>query len=179
MTGFVAAWVTGGAIRDGYDPVDEAISRLAAAGTEHRLWMTTGLVAFGVGVAAYSWALRRALDGAAWAAALASALATLGVAAAPLGDHDTAHNIAALTGYAALAATPLLAAPALRAGGRRRWARASIVCGVVTSCLLAVSTLGPWHGAAQRAGLLVTDAWIVGTALTMWRRGRLVTPARS
>ncbi len=174
VAGFVGAWVVGGLTSGGYDPVDDAISRLAAVSAEHRPWMTLGFVTFGVGVATYSWALRSALGGPAWVAALTTSLATLGVAAAPLDAHDTAHTVAALTGYVALAATPLLAAPVLRAAGRTRWANASVVCGTLTACLLAASMLDPWHGATQRAGLLVTDVWIVATAVTMWRRGRLV-----
>jgi hypothetical membrane protein len=177
VAGFVTAWAVCGATRDGYDPIEDAISRLAASGTADRAWMTAGFVVFGVGVATYSCALRSALRGPSWAAALVTALATLGVAAAPLGSLDTAHQVAALTGYVALAATPLLAAPALRAGGRARAAWASVVCGVLTACLLTASTLDPWHGATQRAGLLVTDVWIVVTAVTMWRRGRLVPAA--
>ena len=177
VAGFVGAWVVCGSLRVGYDPVHDAISQLAASDTQHRRWMTAGFVVFGVGVAVYSWALRGALRGPSWAAALVTALATLGVAAAPLGSLDTAHHVAALTGYVALAATPLLAAPALQAGGRARAARASVVCGVLTACLLTASILDPWHGATQRAGLLVTDVWIVVTAVTMWRRGRLVPAA--
>lgn len=174
VAGFVGAWAVCGALREGYDPLQDAISRLAAVDTEHRVWMTAGFVTFGLGVSAYSWALRRALPGPAWLAALTTALATLGVAAAPLDAHDTAHTVAAATGYVALAATPLLAAPSLRRNGRPVAARASLVCGTVTAALLASTMLDPWHGATQRAGLLVTDAWIVATALTMWRRGRLL-----
>jgi hypothetical membrane protein len=171
----VGAWAVCGALREGYDPIDEAISRLAAVDTEHRLWMTAGFVTFGIGVAAYSWALRRALPGPAWVAALTTAVATLGVAAAPLDALDTAHTVAAVTGYVSLAATPLLAARDFRAAGRSRWARASVACGLVTAVLLAASTLDPMHGATQRAGLLVTDAWIVATAVTMWRRRGLLS----
>ena len=49
------------------------------------------------------------------------------------------------------------------------WARASIACGVGSAVLLVASTFDRGHGATQRLGLLVTDAWIVATAWTMWR----------
>lgn len=177
MACFVGAWVVGGTIRNGYDPVNTAISELAASGTDHRQLMTGGFVMFGVGVSLYSWALRSALHSAAWVAALIAALATFGVAAAPLGAHDTLHVLAAATGYVALAAMPLLAAPAFRAAGEPRRAAASIACSLVTAALLAASLLDPAHGATQRGGLLVADAWIVVTSLTMWRQGELVRHA--
>jgi hypothetical membrane protein len=172
--GFVGAWVACGLARDGYSPVDDAISRLAESGTSGRGWMTAGFVAFGVGVPLYSLALRRALDGPAWITALTTGIATLGVAAFPLGDADTAHAIAAVTGYATLAATPALATITFRRRGASRWATASAACAVGSAALLTASiATDRYHGASQRLGLLVTDGWIVATAWTMWRRARL------
>jgi hypothetical protein len=135
--------------------------------------MTAGFVAFGIGVPVYAQTLRRALPGRAWMTATATGLATLGVAAAPLGRADTAHAVFAFSGYATLAATPLLAAPVFRRVGAETWARWSVVCGVGSAVLLSASTIDRWHGLTQRTGLGVTDAWIVATAWTMWRHGRL------
>lgn len=173
VTGFVGAWVLAGLSRDGYSAVDDAISRLAAAGAPNRWAMTAGFVVFGLGMPIYSLALRRAVDGPAWLAAALSGVATLGVAAAPLEVADAAHNIAATVGYIALAAIPLLAAPALRRRGDLMWATASVLCGTASAVLLAASSFDPAHGLTQRLGLGVTDAWIVATSWAMWRHGRI------
>lgn len=173
VVGFVAAWIACGVARDGYSPVDDAISELAEVGAPGRAWMTAGFVVFGVGVPLYARALRTALPGPAWIAATVTGLATLGVAATPLGGADAAHGAFAVLGYASLAATPLLAAPTFRRAGADGWARASIACGACSAVLLAASTFEPGHGASQRVGLLITDAWIVATAWSMLRSGRL------
>jgi hypothetical protein len=43
-TSFVAAWLVGGLVADDYDPLQDAISRLAAEGAPTRPLMTAGLV---------------------------------------------------------------------------------------------------------------------------------------
>ncbi len=172
---FVAAWLVGGAIRRGYSPIDDAISQLAAVGTPGRSLMTAGFVGFGVGVPIYAMALRRSVPGPAWGTAVATGLATLGVAAVPLGASsttDTAHAGLAALAYVALAATPLLAAGPLRASGRRPAAAASVATGVTTALCLAATTLGPAHGLLQRAGLTLGDAWLAASAAWMLRGGR-------
>ena len=171
--GFVSAWAIRGATRDGYSAVDDAISQLAASGAPARNWMTAGFLAFGIGVPVYAIALRKALSGPAWITATATGLCTLAVAAAPLGVADTAHNVAAAAGYASLAATPLLAARQFRAQGDRAWAAWSLVAGIGSAVSLVVSTSDTTHGLFQRLGLGFTDLWIIATALTMWRTGRL------
>ena len=175
---FVAAWVGAGAATDGYSPVDDAISRLAAEGAATRAVMTAGFVAFGIGVSLYAIALRRTLPGRAWVAAMASAVATLGVALFPL-DHshlgDRMHASFAGAGYAALAATPLLAARPLWRRGHRGAAIASIVIGAASGLCLAATVVGPAHGLFQRLGLTSVDAWLVATAV-MLGRGHLGPP---
>jgi len=133
--------------------------------------MTAGFVAFGVGVSLLAIELRSTLRGPAWTAALATALATLGVAAFPLGSptRDAVHGVFASIGYITLAALPLLAARALARDGRNGWARASVAVAAVSAACLAATTLGPLHGLFQRAGLSVADAWIVATALSLRR----------
>jgi hypothetical membrane protein len=128
---FVTAWAVLGARKAGYNPVTDQISRLAAAGVPERPAMSAGFVVFGLAVPAYGLALRRSLPGPAWTTAVATGLATLGVAAFPLDGPagDTPHAIAAGIGYATLAATPLLAARPLHRSGRPRWAVASVVSG--------------------------------------------------
>jgi hypothetical membrane protein len=173
VVGFVTAWAACGALRDGYSPIDDAISELAEVGAPNRFWMTAGFVAFGVGVPLYARALRAAVAGSAWIAAVITGLATLGVAATPLGRFDTAHGVFAVVGYASLAMTPLLAAPTFRRAGADGWAHASIACGAGSAVFLMTSSFVRGHGAAQRLGLLVTDAWIVATAWSMCRHGEL------
>ena len=136
---FVAAWVVLGARKTGYNPIEDHISRLAAQGVPERPAMTAGFLAFGVSLPLYSLALRSRLGGYAWATAAATGIATVAVAAFPLDGPvgDTAHAVAAGSGYATLAATPLLAALPLHRLGRVGWSRASLVAGSVSAgCLV-------------------------------------------
>jgi len=167
---FVGAWAVGGATESGYSPVHDPISELAQSGASTRVLMTAGFVVFGVAVTMYATALRAALPGWAWFAAFVAGIATLGVAAFPLGSptSDSIHGLFVGTGYVALAATPPLAAPRL---DRRR--PISIVVGVISAVCLAATLAGPAHGLFQRLGLTVVDAWIVATAVAMYRRGGL------
>ena len=170
---FIGGWAVGGAVRAGYSPVEDAISRLAAVGASTRPLMTAGFVAFGVGVPVYALALRRALPGPAWTTAVATGLATLGVAATPLDTSaavDAVHGVFAGTGYATLAATPLLAARPLAAAGHRRAAVASAATGLASAACLAATLVGERHGLWQRLGLTIGDAWLVASAAWMVRR---------
>jgi hypothetical membrane protein len=166
---FVAAWAGSGATTEGYSPVHDAISDLAAVGAPTRVAMTAGFVVFGVGLIAFGFALRTALDDRAWVAAVATGACTIGVAATPLGgwSGDTVHAIFAGAGYFMIVALPLLASVPLAAAGRRGWAIASRVTGVTAALCLAATTFGPAHGFWQRLGLTVGDIWIAVTALAL------------
>jgi hypothetical membrane protein len=172
---FVLAWVIAGLSTDGYSPVDDAISELAASDADTQVLMTAGLAIFGIGVGCYAFALRRVLPGDAWIAALVCAVATLGVAATPLRQFDTdvAHGVFALVGYVAIASIPILAAPMFAARGQSTWAATSWFAGALSGvCLLLTAT--DWSsGFFQRAGLAVGDAWIVATAVALVLEGRL------
>ncbi len=137
--------------------------------------MTAGLVVFGVAVPLYGVLLRDALPGRSWIALVVTGLATLGVAAVPLGrGTDGLHGAFAGLGYVSLAAAPALAAFELRRRGRRAAATWSLAAaGVAGVCLLA-TVAGPAHGLFQRLGLTIGDAWIVATAVVLLRRGRLL-----
>lgn len=176
---FVGAWLVGGLLRDGYDPLEQAISQLAREGTPDRGLMTAGLVAFGVLLPVWAVVLGRVLgSGAVRTAAAVAGLATLAVAALPLtrepgGTQDLLHALAAATGYVAMAATPLLAAGPLRRRGHRLAAIASTAVGLVSAaCLVGTVALGSGGGGLQRAGLGVVDAWHVVAATWVLRSAR-------
>lgn len=139
--------------------------------------MTAGFVAFGVGVPVYAQSLRFAVPGPSWVAATLTGMATLGVAAAPLGRADAAHYVFATIGYVSLAATPLLAARSFRRIGAPAWARWSTACALASGIVLLASTIDRGHGLTQRLGLGITDVWIVVTAWSIWRRGGLAPTA--
>jgi hypothetical membrane protein len=164
---FVGAWAVLGRRLPGYDPTQDAISRLAADGAPDAAWMSAGFVAFGIGVPLFGLALRDALDGPAWTTAVATGVATLGVAAFPLDGWagDGPHNLAAGIGYVTLAATPLLAAAPLRRLGHRRAAIGSRVVGTAALVSLALTTVDEHSGLFQRIGLTLGDAWLVVAAV--------------
>jgi hypothetical membrane protein len=170
--GFVAAWVTAGALATGYSPVNEVISRLAAVDAPMRGLMTAGLACFGVAVLGYSVALRDALGVSASVAASASGVATLGAGAFPLGASsviDLVHVGFATVGSAALALTPLLAARQLAADGHRAAATGSRLVGVLSAGCLATSAFAPPEGLMQRVGLTLAHAWIAASAIAIIR----------
>jgi len=172
-TGFISAWVIGSAVTTlPYSSMDDAISRLAAVGSDTRWLMTAGFVTFGLSLPTFGWALRSTLPGRAWIAATATGLATLAVAATPLDRSDMVdrlHGLFAGIGYVTLAATPLLAAPPLLAMGHRRLAVSGIAAGVTSTIALALTVTGLPTGLFQRLGLTVSDAWIIAAALAMRR----------
>ena len=177
---FVAAWSIGGLAASHYSAIHDAISKLAEVGAPTRPWMTAGFVAFGIGLPLYAVALRASLPGRSWMTAAATGLATLGVAAAPLGrshSGDVVHGIFAGVGYVTLAFTPLLAAAPLRRAGRSTAANLAIAAGIVAAISLAATTVSDANGLFQRLGLTIGDAWIVATAAALLR-GRLA-PRRS
>ena len=162
---FVAGWAVLGARTAGYEPLEDAISRLAGEGAPTRTAMTLSFVAFGLLLPLWGRTLARELRVPALAPVVAVAgLATLAVAALPLtreggSAQDAAHAVAALTGYVAMAATPLLASR-----GLGRWAReASLLVGLTAAYALAWSAV-TGSGGHQRLGLTVVDAWHVAVA---------------
>ena len=172
---FLSGWIIGARRTKGYSVVDDAISRLAAAGAPTRWLMTVGFVGFTIGVGFFAAGLREALPGRAWQAALAASIATFGVALFPLdlsGTVDLIHGAAAFSGYIALSALPVLAAPEIERRGLRHWAVASRVCGIISAVALVATLFGPAHGLFQRIGVTVGDAWIVAAAIFLPRPGR-------
>jgi hypothetical protein len=176
--GFIGAWVIGAVTTDApYSSIDDAISRLAAVGSDTRWLMTAGFATFGVSLPVFAWALRSTIPGRAWSAATATGLATLAVAAAPLDRSDIVdglHGVFAAIGYLTLAATPLLAVAPLLARGHRRLARSGIAAGLTSATALALTATGLPTGLFQRIGLTVSDIWIIAVALAI-RRGDIAT----
>ncbi|MEY2420526.1 MAG: hypothetical protein QOI95_593 [Acidimicrobiaceae bacterium] len=178
--GFVAAWVIAGARTNGYSPVDDAISLLAARDAPTRWLMTAGFACFGVGVPVFALVLRSALPGRAWLAAVVSGVATLGVAAFPLHVSvtiDRLHGTFATVGYVSLALVPLLAARPLSRRGRGGAATASIVVAAISAACLAATPFTASNGVFQRAGLTVVDAWLVVTAMVITKLRQRTPPA--
>jgi hypothetical membrane protein len=169
-TVFVASWAALGAVKDGYSPLHDPISDLAAVHASTRVVMTVAFVVFTIGLACYSCALRSALAGPAWIAALTTGIATLGVAAFPL-DHsstvDTAHGVFAGTGYVTLAATALLSIAPLARIERKPWAVGAAIAGGTSAIALALTLTGSLHGLFQRSGLTAGDIWVVASALAI------------
>lgn len=172
---FVGAWAVGGSLVDGYSPVGDAISRLAAVGAPHRPLMTAGFVAYGVAVVVGARALAAERLGPSAAALVVNGAATLAVAATPLdrsGLVDGLHAVAATVGYVSIVAVPALAAGPLRRRGHRRVAAASVVAAVVSASCLVAATATEASGLFQRLGLGVGDAWLVTAGAVLVRRRR-------
>lgn len=174
---FIGAWAVCGALRDGYDPVEQAISQLAREGTAGRLGMTAGFVGFGVLLPVFARELPALVSGGAAVrrAATVAGLATLGVAALPLqvdegGVGDTLHAVAAGTGYLAMIATPAIAAVSLARSGRRTAAAASVAVSAVSAVSLGLSVTNGPTGLWQRVGLGVVDVWFAAVAVSGLRR---------
>lgn len=168
--GFVGAWLVGSLTTPGYSMVEDAISRLAAAGADTRWLMTAGFIAFGLGVPAFGLALRAAIDGPAWIAAIVSGIATIGVAALPLDvsrTTDVAHGAAATLGYVSITAVPLLAATPLARAGFSRAAHVSRAAGVASAICLAATLAGVANGLFQRLGLTIGDAWLIAAGVAI------------
>jgi hypothetical protein len=178
---FIAAWSILGTAREGYSPVAEPISRLAAIGSPDRVAMSGGLLAFGLGVGAYAMELRTAVPGSAALAAGTAAVATAGLAATPLGGAlgGRPHAAFAAAAYAGLAATPVLAGRYLGAQGRRGASTASVAVGVTAGGCLLASALAPRAvGLLQRAGLTLGDSWIIASAIWLGRGSWAAGPLR-
>lgn len=172
---FITAWAVLGGRTDGYSPIDDPISRLAAVGASTRVPMTAGLLAYAASVAVYAPELRDRISRPAAAAAALNVLGTIGIATTPL---DSAlgggpHAAAAGLSYVSIGALPLLAAGPLSAQGHRIAARGSAVVGIATLAALATSAFGADHtGFWQRLGLTLGDVFLVGSALWFLRPAR-------
>jgi hypothetical membrane protein len=179
---FIADWAILGARAKHYSPVSDAISELARMHAPTRPAMTVGFVVLGVALPAYAVVVRDVLPGRTWQCVTAHGVATLGVAAFSLGTPTSGdvHAVFAGLAYAALAATPIVAAANLRQRGRHGLALVSVATGVVCGALLIASVAGPTgvHGLLQRVGLTLGDVWLMTSAAALLRRPPVGVPAR-
>lgn len=185
---YVAAWAVGGVVWDGYDPTRQAISELFAIGAPAatRAPLSVGLVASGIGLVAFGWAMDVGLPGRGrlgpWLAVL-SGVMTMAVVAFPCTAGcpgygttftDTMHVLTAGTGYVALMLAPI--AMAWRLHGPLPWlATAGWVLGGGAFVLFVVRTAGfgtAWSGLEQRVFNTAADLWYVLAAVAIVRRTR-------
>jgi hypothetical protein len=177
---FVSTWVVTGRRSDGYAPLDDAISRLAASGAPTRRLMTAGFTCLGVTLSAFAYLRRDALGATGSTSALVSGLATLSAGFTSLERSpasDAAHLACAVIGYATLSAAPALAAGPLRRHGHPRLAAVAPAAAVLSGLSLAASAWGPKRGLFQRVGLTLGDAWLAATALSLLLRDERVAQA--
>ena len=170
---FVAAWVVSGLLAEGFSPVDEPISRLAASGAATQPLMTAGFVVFGLLLPVYARELGRTLGApGVRVAASASGLATLAVACTPLSASggtvvDLLHYVFALAGYTGQTLAPVLGARALPRPALSRLV--GLACG---ACLVASVADTAHAGLWQRLGLGLVDVWFVVLAVRLLRQTR-------
>lgn len=161
---FISAWAVSGAITEGYSPIRDHISDLAAIDAPTRPLMSVGFAVFTVAVASAVGPLRRLIGTPGSIALGINAALSGGVALAPLGvspDGDRLHQVVAGAGYLALAALGPASAPAL-AKRHPTFAKASVGVGVFSlACLVASLSSDGTSGFWQRAGITATDAWLV------------------
>ena len=185
---YIGTWAIGGVVWEGYDPTRQAISELFAIGapTATRAPLSAGLVASGLGLVAFGWAMDVGLPGRGrlgpWLAVL-SGVTTVAVVAFPCTAGcpgygttftDTMHVLTAGSGYVALMLAPLAMAWRLR--DHLRWLSiAGWVLGGGALALFAVRTAGfgsAHSGLEQRIFNTTADAWYVLAAIAIIRRTR-------
>ncbi len=183
---YIATWISGGILWEGYDPTRQAISELFAIGAPvgTRLPLSIGLAASGVGLAAFAWAMHVGLPGRGRlgpALAVLSGVMTVAVVFFPCTSQcpgagssftDTMHVVTAGTGYVALMLAPLAM------GWRVRehlpgLAMASWVLGGGAMALFLARTVGlapEYSGLQQRIFNTTADLWYVVAAVVIVRR---------
>ena len=174
---FITSWVIAGALRDGYDPITQAISRLAESGAPNRWIVTAGMVTFGVSALVFASVMRSFTKAGAFFMVVAG-ISSFGVAAFPctsgcpgIGStfFDTAHVVVAGVHYVALTNAPLSIWWEKRNGP---YARFCLAMAVATGIALTSQALGIGpNGLMQRIGITLSDTWMVATAVLLMRSG--------
>lgn len=173
----IGGWTAAAARQpDGFDPVSQTISALAARGAGDRWLMTAALGAVGISYAVTALGLRdAALPGRVVLGF--GGLATVGVAAFPLSEsgESVAHTVAACIAFVSVAAWPSVAGrrgPGVPAGLRRPVTRvaATVLLGLVG--WFAVELNGPRTGLAERVAAGAQALWPLAVVLTVRRAER-------
>ncbi|HET7771603.1 MAG TPA: DUF998 domain-containing protein [Chloroflexota bacterium] len=183
---FFGATLVFGALRDGYDPLVDAISELGQEGGRNALaWNVLGFGGTALLHALFAAAAWRSLASDAkgrWVAGLL-AFAALALAASGAFRCDPGcpelpgsllgmlHNVAGLAYFATMTVLPLVAGRLFAA--RPEWAplaRATLYAGAALVALfLAGPVLGPARvGAWQRAFLLLSHAWLAALSVRLY-----------
>jgi hypothetical membrane protein len=165
---FISAWAIAGARTPGYSPIRDHISDLAAVGAPTAPLMNAAFATFVIVVTPAIGPVRRSI-GTPTAVVLGVNIAlTAAIALAPLGRSmagDRLHNVVAGAGYLALGALALSAVPSLWPRNRAA-ALASGVVGSATLASLAASIASSdLSGLWQRAGITVTDGWMIAVGV--------------
>lgn len=185
---YIGGWAIAGQIRDGYDPVEQAISELfeLASPWASRGLLTAGLALSGVAFLLLAPTLHRALPGRGRLGPALVGLAgvgTLGALAAPCSagcpgfgtsPTDTWHVVTAGIGYGALASAPLAFGWRLRRDAPRL-AAWSMTFGAVSVVLFAVYVSGVVPAATglwQRVFNTTADAWYLLIVVVLLRGDR-------
>lgn len=185
---YIATWINGGFLLQGYDPTRQAISELFAIGApaRARVPLSIGLAVSGVGLVAFGWAMHVGLPGRSRVGpglAVVSGVMTVAVVLFPCTAEcpgagssltDTMHVVTAGSGYVALMLAPLAMGWRLRRH-LPGLARASWVLGAAALGLFLARTAGlapEYSGLQQRIFNTVADAWYVVAAVVIVRRHR-------
>jgi hypothetical protein len=182
---YIGGWAIAGAVREGYDPLEQAISELFELGApwSSRGWVVAGLLLSGVALMGFGPALDRGLPGHGRLGpvlVVVSGIFTVLVVGAPCSAgcpgtgtawNDTAHTITAGTGYLALVLAPLAFAWRLRHVASRlsRW---SWILGGLALVAFGVRYLGVvprWPGLQQRIFNTLADLWYLLVAVWLLR----------
>lgn len=176
---FIGAWVVAGARTEGYSPVRDHISDLAAVGAPTRPLMNLGFTAFAVAIGLAASPMRRRVGTPGAVVLGANAVVSIAIMLAPLGrstQGDQIHGVAAGLGYLVLAATAPAAAPALAKRSRPMALTASAVGAMSLASLAGSLVMKDRSGLWQRVGITTTDAWLITMGLlAVTRSGRTGT----
>lgn len=194
VVAYIASWAMSGMLWPGYDPATQAISELFAFGAPigTRVALSVGLVASGLGLVGFGWALDVGLPGRGRLGpglAVLSGVMTVAVTAFPCTAGcpgagasltDTMHAITAGTGYVTLFLAPLAVAWRVRRLLPRLAVAGAILGGGGLLLFVARTTGITWGGVGlqQRIFNTAADLWYVLAAVVIVRRAGGGRPPR-
>lgn len=191
---YIASWVISGLVWQAHDPMTQAISELFAFGapTATRVALSVGLVASGLGLVGFGWALHVGLPGKGRlgpALAVLSGVMTVAVTAFPCSPGcpgagtsvtDTMHAVTAGTGYVALFLAPVALGwrvrrhlPGLALAG---WAMGGGALLLFLARSAGITSVG--NGLQQRTFNTLADLWYVVAAVVIVHRAGGMRPPR-